>query len=454
MKIKEQATRFKNWCFKASVKKKALFVVLLIGLGVLTKHQIVTPQNKKATYETTKAEKGTLMTSVSASGTITSGNSTSVDTKVSGVVEAVYVTNGDTATKGQKIADVAPDEYAAQRETAAWVSYLDAKEAVKTAEKERETADLQMWEDRQAILDAEEDIDYMNNHKGENPDTDEPYTVNEETVIVKTLTEARKAFSESELKYKNAQSEITAAQTKVASAWRDYQENSSTIYAPAAGVISDLALAPGIVINASSSTSSSTGATIISSQTVGKISTNAQLIATVNLSEIDVVNVKANQKVSLTLDAYPDKTFTGKILAVNTAGSVSSGVTSYPVSVLLDTVSVDIYPNMAVNAQIITSIKNEVLLVPTTAITTTNDQSIIQVKKDDEISTVQVETGSSNDSQTEIISGINEGDEVVTSVIVPEDNSQTNQETTSPFSGLGRSSRSSERNIGGPPGGF
>jgi multidrug efflux pump subunit AcrA (membrane-fusion protein) len=169
--------------------------------------------------------------------------------------------------------------------------------------------------------------------------------------------------------------------------------------------------------------------------------------------------VKANQKVSLTLDAFPDMSFTGKVLAVNTSGSVSSGVTSYPVTILLDPVTVDIYPNMSVNAEIITSIKNDVILIPSTAISTANGESTIQVKKDGKYTTVQVETGSANDSQTEIVSGINEGDEVVTSVITAQSSNQTGTDTTSPFSGVGRGSNTFNRGTiriegSGPPGGF
>lgn len=429
---------------------KAVGLIATLVIVVFGYLQFKKSKTQQTQYQTEKAEKGTLITSVSASGTITSGNSTSITTKVSGAVATVYVTNGDTVTKGQKVADVTTDEYAAQREAAAWVSYLDAQEAVKTAEKSKIDADIQRWEDRQAVLDAEKEVRYKNNNVVNRDD--EVWMESEKVIVDKTLEQAQKSLEASELKYTNADSDILSAQAKVASSYRDYQENSSTIYAPTMGVISDLTLATGIVINASSATSSSTGATIISSQTVGKIgSTSGQLTATVNLAEIDVINVKANQKVTITLDAYPDKTFTGKVLAVNTAGSVSSGVTSYPVSILLDPVSTEIYPNMSVNAQIITSIKNDVILIPTTAVTTANGQSVVLVKKDNQITTVQVEIASSNDSQTEIISGINEGDEVVTQVITPKDSSQSSSDnTTSPFSGIRRSGESR----GGPPGGF
>lgn len=441
--------------------KKIILLVVIVGLVIFVRQMIIKTQGNKVTYETAIAEKGTLINSISASGTITSGNNTNITTRVSGVTKKVYVTNGDKVVKGQKIAEVTLDDYAKERQAAAWVAYLEATEAVKQAIANKATADIDMWKARQKVLDAQEAYDDKNENDT-NPATNEAYTAGEKMIIDKTLDESKKVFSVNESKYLNSDADIVNAQAKVAAALRDYQENSAIIIAPSAGTITDLMLAPEVVVAASSSTSSTSGATIVSAQTIAKISNpSGQLIASVSVTEIDVVSIKANQKVTLTLDAYADKSFTGKVLAVNTSGTVSSGVTSYPVTILLDAVELEIYPNMAVSADIITNLKTDVILVPTTAVTTTNSQSTVQVKKDGQISTVNVEIGEANDSQTEITSGLNEGDEVVTAVINSNTSSQTSSTTTSPFSGLGRTttSGSSSRSSGsvmqsGPPGGF
>ena len=436
---KEKFLSVKNYLLRMSLKKKIIFsAILLVGVGLFARQVILNSQKTKVTYETATAEKGTLITSISSSGSMASGGNTYVTTKVSGVVRAVYVTNGDTVTKGQKIAEVTLDDYAKERQTAAWVTYLEATEAIKEAVNAKAVGDIQMWKDRQAVLDAQEALDDMNENDT-NPATNAVYTAGERMIITKTLDQTRKAFSVTESKYLNADADIANANAKVAAALRNYQENSAIIVAPAIGVISDLALAAGVVVNASFATSSTSGATIVSAQTIGKISNfGSQLTASVSLTEIDVIKVKANQKATITLDAYPEMTFTGKVLSVNTSGSSSSGVTSYPVTILLDPVTVEIYPNMSVTAEIITSIKDNVILVPSTAITTDNSGSAVQVKKDNQISTVSVEIGSSNNSQTEIVSGINEGDEVVTATISPE-TSRSSSSTSSPFSGLGGS---------------
>ena len=117
---------------------------------------------------------------------------------------------------------------------------------------------------------------------------------------------------------------------------------------------------------------------------------------------------------TLTLDSHPDKTFTGKVSIVNTNGSVSSGVTTYSAIITFDTAVDTIYPNMAVNATIITNVKSSVILVPSGAVQTTDGQSTVRVIRSGQVTSVPVEVGDANDTQTEIISGINEGDTIVT----------------------------------------
>lgn len=394
--------------------KKIIFPTAVILLGVGIYFGTTRLKGDKVTYETAVATKGTLIVSTSTSGTITSGNYTNITTKVSGTVKKVYVTNGDSVTKGQKIAEVTLDEYASERQSDAWVAYLKAKEAVADTKSQQLSTDIKMWQDRQALLDAE--TRYKDMVAGAwNPDTNAEYTENEKAVVTKQYELAKSTFEADQIKYNNAPALIANAQTAVTSSYQDYLENSTTIVAPASGTVSDLALFEGLSVSANSSTSTTTGSTIVSSQTVGKINNpDGQLIATVSMSESDILNIKANQKVVITIDAYSDTTFTGKVLAVNTSGTSTSSVTSYPVTILLDPTDVDIYPNMAIEADIITQVAPDVIMVPSTAITTAGGISTIQIMKDGQPTTTTVELGVSNDSMTAITSGVNEGDEIVT----------------------------------------
>ncbi|MCR4326613.1 MAG: HlyD family secretion protein, partial [Candidatus Roizmanbacteria bacterium] len=192
--------------------------------------------------------------------------------------------------------------------------------------------------------------------------------------------------------------------------------------------------------------SNSTTASSITTQQLGKIdNANSQLEASISLTETDVVKVLPNQRVTITLDAYSDKTFTGKVLAVDTSGSVTSGVTTYPVTILLDATNIALYPNMAVSAHIITSIKTNTLLIPSSALATTNNTSTVQVLKNGEVASVTVTIGESDGTQTEVTSGLSENDEIVTYNLSSNSRSENNE--TSDFSG------SSNNSGGGAPAG-
>jgi len=292
-----------------------------------------------------------------------------------------------------------------------------------------------------------------------NPDTGEDYTESERAVVDKAIEQAHQAFTVAELKYKNADADITNARIKVTAAWQDYQEVSANIVAPTGGTISSLTLAPGTVIesttstNANSTSNASSNATVTAQQIGVIYNTDGQFKATLNLTESDIVSVKAGQKATLTLDAFPDKTFTGQVLAVDATGSVSSGVTSYPVTILLDQTNENIFPNMAVDATIITETIDNVVLVPTAAVVMANGESIVRILNDDQMNTVSVTTAGSNDSQTAISSGLEDGQTIVTSITSTTNTNANTSSTTSVF-GTGFGSGGGNRMImGSPPGG-
>lgn len=446
-------------------KPRTAIILMVIGIGSmwLVSSKLATSANDEVEYLTTSVEKGTLIKTISGSGVISSGNSTDITTGASGEIESVFVTNGDVVNKGDKIAEIKLDEYSQEQRATAWVAYLDAKESLLTAQKNKATADITMWQAKQDILDAEDDIDHKNNNLID-PNTNEEYTDTQKVIIDKSLERARLAFSEAELKYKNADSEIQLAKAKIASAYKDYQELSPIIIAPSSGVVSNIALIPGAVIensnqssNSSNSNSSSTDSgLVISSQKIGQVEDkDGQLQATINLTEIDIVNVKANQKVTLTIDAFSQMQFVGKVLTIDTSGSSNSGVTTYPVTILIDPSTANIYPNMAVNAEIITEIYSDVLLVPSSAVKITTG-SMVQIMKDGQPVSVEVEVGESNGTNTIIKSGLSEGDEVITQVIssLNDDDSVKNSNESSVFGGTGASTRGLTGGQGGVPGGM
>ena len=140
---------------------------------------------------------------------------------------------------------------------------------------------------------------------------------------------------------------------------------------------------------------------------------------------------------TVTFDAFPGKSFSGKIISIDTIGSVSSGVTVYPAFIKLDTEVPEIFSNMTANADIITQIKDNVLLVPISSIQTRNGRATIRVLKNGRVQNIEVETGISSNSQTEIVSGLKEGDMIISGNTVLSTPLETSNQTRSPFSGFG-----------------
>ena len=186
----------------------------------------------------------------------------------------------------------------------------------------------------------------------------------------------------------------------------------------------------GTVIN-----SQSINNTSATTNKIANIKTDALPTLSINLTEIDVPKIKIGDKATITFDAFVDKTFTGKVISIDTVGSVTSGVTNYPTVILLDTKSNAILPNMGVSANIITNTKDDILLVSSSAIKTdSNGVNYVQVMKNGNPINQNVEIGLSSDSQTEIISGLREGDIVVISTTQA---TSTTQQTQSVFGGIG-----------------
>lgn len=388
---------------------------IVIGLAIilgLVGWRILAGRQPKTQYQTAQAEKGTLIESISASGQVSSTNNASVSTQASGVVAKVYVQNDQKVKVGEKIAELELDLEGKLRATQAWASYQSAKNNLDSAQVTLYTLDSAMWSSNRT---------FINDAVARSLATNDP-----------TYIQENDNWLAAEAKYKNQQNVVSQAQTSLNAAWLSYQQSSPIIYAPISGTVTGLSLQEGIVLVAQSSSLGSA-----TSQKIASIKTNAPAQLAVNLTEIDVTKIKIGNKVSITLDALSGKTYTGKVISIDTIGSVSSGVTNYPAVIGLDTEVPEILPNMAVNAKIITNIVDNVILVPNSAVQTSDNQSTVRVMKNGKVSELAVEVAGSNDTQTGISSGLNEGDVVITSTASLTGTTTGQQRTSSPFGGLG-----------------
>jgi len=387
--------------FNTRPKKIAGFVAILIitflGFKIFGKKQA------KVQYQTTKVEKGTIISSVSASGQVLTANIINVTSNASGLVKKVYVKDGDRVTSGQKILELVLDTDSKQRSSSAYSAYLSAKNSLDSAVATLWTLDSAMWAANRT---------FINDAVARGLLTYDP-----------TYIQENDNWLAAEAKYKNQKNVVAQSQTAVNNAWQAYQLVSPTVTAPMSGIVTNLTYTEGM----------SLGGTEDTSLRIAIIRAEGNPLATFNLSEIDVAKVEVGQKATIKLDSLTDKVFTGKVATVDRVGSVTSGVTSYPVVIKFDTEASEVLANMSATANIILESKDDVLLVPSSAIKVQGEQNTVRVLKNKKEQTVVVETGLASDTQTEIVSGLSEGDEVITGTI----STTTTRQGTSVFGGMG-----------------
>jgi HlyD family secretion protein len=242
--------------------------------------------------------------------------------------------------------------------------------------------------------------------------------------------------------------ELSVAQKQAS--LNDALENLSdyTIKSPFDGIVADVSLKKG------DDTSNGTSiATLITGKQIAEIS----------LNEVDISQIKVGQKAILTFDAVSDLSITGEVVEVANIGASTSNVVSYTVKINFDTQDERIKSGMSVSASIIIDSKQDVVIVPSSVIKTKNGIKYVEMPDEDaNVSGTQgviltktpkqqtVETGLSDDSSTEITSGLSEGNLIITKTI------NSSKSSSSSSSSSSKSSTNSTRSIlsgdaGGPP---
>ncbi len=422
MNIGQLSGKVKNGFAGLSRVKKIIIIIIVVAIAYFGYKQFFASKKGVIRYQTEKVQRGTLVVSVSGSGQISTANSTPIDTQASGVISKLYVKDQDTVKTGDKIADLTLDLIGQQKTAQAYAAYQSAQNTLKSAQANMYTLQSTMFTKWNTFYDLATNSTYQNSDG----------TPNNDNRALPAFHEAQDDWLASEANYINQQNVVNQAQTALNSAWLSYEQAAPTIYAPISGKVDGLAFQLGAVIASPQSTSSSSNSTPLTTK-IASIVTNATPTVTVNLTEIDIPTIKIGDNATIILSAFPDKTFTGKVFSIDTAGVVSSGVTTYPTIIKLDTDSQNILPNMSANINIITAVKDNVLLVPSSAIQTINGISAVTVMKNGQPQQVEVQAGASSDTQTEITSGLSEGDTIVTSTT----NAAAQNNTSSPFSSFG-----------------
>lgn len=386
-------------------KKKKLIICISVAIAIIAAVTIFMRSNKRQPitiiYETAKVESATISNSVTATGTIEPVNKVEVGTQVSGIISKIYVDYNSIVKKGQVIAEL--DKINLESELASAKANLASSKS-ELDYQETNYKRMKALHDKGFISDDDFDI------------ADLSYKKAKEAYLVQLQT-------------------VQKAQTNLGYA---------TITSPIDGVVLSKDVEEGQTVAASFSTP-----TLF---TIARDLTDMQVVA--NVDEADIGNVRDGQRVTFTVDAFPDDTFEGRVKQVRQQGEEESNVVTYEVVISAPNNDLKLKPQLTANVNIYTEEIENVVSVPAKAlrfspskemmndgekIKDCNATNKLWIKEANILKAYPVKTGITNGIRTQILEGVKEGTAVITNAKAKggteEDNiSEQNSQERSPFS--------------------
>lgn len=386
-------------------KKKKLIICMSVAIAIIAVVTIFMRSNKRQPitiiYETAKVERATISNSVTATGTIEPVNKVEVGTQVSGIISKIYVDYNSIVKKGQVIAEL--DKINLESELASAKANLASSKS-ELDYQETNYKRMKALHDKGFISDDDFDI------------ADLSYKKAKEAYLVQLQT-------------------VQKAQTNLGYA---------TITSPIDGVVLSKDVEEGQTVAASFSTP-----TLF---TIARDLTDMQVVA--NVDEADIGNVRDGQRVTFTVDAYPDDTFEGRVKQVRQQGEEESNVVTYEVVISAPNNDLKLKPQLTANVNIYTEEIENVVSVPAKALRFSPSKEMINdgekikdcnatnklwIKEANILKAYPVKTGITNGIRTQILEGVKEGTAVITNAKAKggteEDNiSEQNSQERSPFS--------------------
>jgi HlyD family secretion protein len=429
--------------------------VLLVGLIA---HDTVFAQPAAVTVRTATADRGTVTSVVSGTGSLLPAGRMTVNFKAAGTLTEVDVRVGDKVTTGQVLARI--DSSTQQAALAqAQASLASAQANVQSTQspltgaqvaqlQHQVSAAQQNYNDTVASVNATNQADaatVASDQVKVNSDCQSAGTACDQAraQLASDQTKQHMDAISGQSRINSASQQITSArdnlavqtqvkpnalasgQAQVASAAAQVQAaqlalSETTLTAPTSGVVISIngvpgetagggtAQAPGSLAPQPSSGTGSGG-----SSGFMVIDDNSSYVAVMPFAETDAARLAANQTAALTFDAIPNLTISGHVLSVSPSATVVSNVVDYYVSFVLNRIDPRLREGMTANASVTVAEADNAVRVPNAAVRTTGGTTMVTVLSKGQQVPTEVITGIVGDTYTEIKAGLNEGDTVV-----------------------------------------
>ena len=380
-------------------KKKTLVIVAVAAIAALAVWLLSGgKKEEKITFDTAAVAPANIMNSITATGTIEPVTSVTVGTQVSGIVSKLFVDYNSVVKKGQVIAELDKTNLMSQLNTA-----------------------------KTQLATAQSQLNYQTaNYK------------RYKTLFEKGLV-AADDFDNAKLSYTQAKEQVASAKEEVQRAQTNL--GYATITSPIDGVVLSKSVEEGQTVTASFSTPELF--------TIAQDLTNMQVEADVD--EADIGDVKEGERVTFTVDAYPDDTFEGEVKQVRQEATTTNNVVTYEVVISAPNADLKLKPGLTANVTIYTAERKGVLSVPSKALRFTPQKETVGKMKIVDVANAKnkvwtiegnsivahkVNIGMTDGTNTQIVGGIAEGTKIVTGLNVmggEEEKPMEAQGESSPF---------------------
>lgn len=365
---------------KLRISKIWIAVLVIVIVAVATWAMSGGKKEEDINFKEEKVALKTLQNSVTATGTIEAVTSVTVGTQVSGIVNKLYVDYNSQVKKGQVIAELDKTNLLSELNTA-----------------------------KANLASAQSSLNYQAANM-------ERY----KTLYKKGLVSADE-YENALLTYRQAKEQVASSKENVQRAQTNL--GYATITSPIDGTVISKSVEEGQTVAASFNTPELF--------TIAKDLTNMQVVA--NVDEADIGNVKEGDRVTFTVDAYPDDTFEGTVKQVRLEATTTNNVVTYEVVISAPNADLKLKPGLTANVTIYTQERSGVLAVANKALrftptkeTVGKDMKIVDCKGKNKVWTLNGNTltahpvtiGQSDGINTEITKGLKQGEKIVTEIVV------------------------------------
>ena len=365
---------------KLRISKIWIVVVVIVIVAVAAWAMSGGKKEEDINFKEEKVALKTLQNSVTATGTIEAVTSVTVGTQVSGIVNKLYVDYNSQVKKGQVIAELDKTNLLSELNTA-----------------------------KANLASAQSSLNYQAANM-------ERY----KTLYKKGLVSADE-YENALLTYRQAKEQVASSKENVQRAQTNL--GYATITSPIDGTVISKSVEEGQTVAASFNTPELF--------TIAKDLTNMQVVA--NVDEADIGGVKEGNRVTFTVDAYPDDTFEGTVKQVRLEATTTNNVVTYEVVISAPNADLKLKPGLTANVTIYTQERSGVLAVANKALrftptkeTVGKDMKIVDCKGKNKVWTLNDKTltahpvtiGQTDGINTEITKGLKQGDKIVTEIVV------------------------------------